>query len=93
MNNFINITALAILSLLWLLFAAALVFKPGLLNTTWQAFRRLPLLVQMGIALPVLPVALGLGIWQTRWPAWLRLALVAGLAVANIYMFFPRPLA
>jgi hypothetical protein len=35
---------------------------------------------------------LGLWIWQTPWPMWLRLVLVAGLAWWNVYMFFRIPI-
>ncbi len=94
MNLIINITAFAILTLLWLAFLAALLFKRDVLDNGWQSFRRLPLLVQLAIALLALPVVVGLWIWHTTWPTWLRLALVLGLAWMTVYTFFPRlPLA
>ncbi len=89
MNQIINIAAFVILTLLWLGFGAALLFNRGILDRAWASFRTLPVLIQIVLGLLVLPVALGLWIWQTRWPAWLRLVLVIGLAWATIYTFFP----
>jgi hypothetical protein len=89
-NLIINISAFAILTLLWLGFAAAIVFNPASLDSVWYALRGLPLIVQGVVWLLVLPVALGLWIWESGWPVWLRLLLVVGLAVATVYTFFPR---
>jgi hypothetical protein len=90
MDLIISLASFAILALLWLSFGAALLFNRQLLAKAWQLFRGLPLLIQLALALLILPVVLGLWIWHTSWPAWLRLTLVAGLAVATIYTFFPR---
>ena len=89
---FINLFAFVILTALWLGFGAALLLNPGLLDRVWRMFRGWNVLVQLLVALLVLPVVLGLWVWQTRWPAWLRLVLVAGLAWTTIYTFFPRSL-
>ena len=88
-NRIINITAFSILTLLWLAFAAALVFNPDLLTTTWQTLRGWSLLVQGVVWLLALPVTIGLWIWQTSWPLVLRLVLVVGLAWVTLYTFFP----
>ncbi len=90
MNMIINIGAFAILTTLWLGFAAALIFNQAILDTVWQSFRSLPWAVQGVIWLLVLPVTAGLWIWETEWPFWLRLVLVIGLAWVTIYTFFPR---
>ena len=42
MNMIINIGAFAILTLLWVGFAAALIFNQTLLDTAWQMLRGLP---------------------------------------------------
>ena len=86
----INLFAFTVLTLLWLGFAAALLFDPDLLVRTWRLFRSWSILIQLLVALFVLPVVLGLWIWQTHWPSWLRLVLVAGLAWTTAYTFFPR---
>jgi hypothetical protein len=89
MNRIINITAFVVLTLLWLAFAAALVFNRDLLVNAWQILRGWPLVVQLIVWLLTLPVTLGLWMWQTSWPLALRLVLVAGLAWATVYTFYP----
>jgi hypothetical protein len=61
-----------------------------LLDKAWRSFRSWNILIQLFVALLVLPVVLGLWIWQTRWPGWVRLVLVVGLAWMTEYTFFPR---
>ena len=61
LNLLINIGSFAILTFLWLGFAAALVFNPALLDNVWYSFRTWPLVVQVSVGLLVLPVALGSG--------------------------------
>ena len=89
-DRIINIVAFTVLTLLWIGFAAALLFKRDLLDTTWQAFRSWPLILQLVVGLLVLPVVLGLWIWQTSWPLLLRLVLVLGLGWVTVYTFVPR---
>ena len=86
----INILAFTILTLLWLGFGAALLFDRQLLPNAWRSFRGWNLFLQLFVALLVLPVVLGLWIWQTRWPGWVRLVLVIALAWVTEYTFFPR---
>ena len=88
-NRIINIAAFAFLTLLWLVFAAAMVFNRDLLITSWQTLQSWPLIVRLVVWLLALPVTLGLWIWQTSWPFVLRLILVLALAWATVYTFFP----
>ena len=88
----INILAFTVLTLLWVGFGAAMLLNQELLDKTWRLFRSWHILIQFFVALLVLPVVLGLWIWQARWPLWLRLVLVAGLAWTTEYTFFPRVL-
>lgn len=90
MNLLINISAFIVLSVLWLGFGAAIFFKRDALDHGWQRFRRWPILVQLTIVLLALPLVAGLWVWQTRWPFWLRLTLVVGLAWLTLYTFFPQ---
>jgi len=89
-QRLINYFAFAVLSLLWLGFGAALLINPEILQSVWQAFRGWPWVGQALITLLTLPVVLGLWLWQTSWPLWLRLILVIGLAWVTLYTFFPR---
>jgi hypothetical protein len=86
----INIIAFTVLTVLWIGFGAALVLNRELLDKAWRLLRSWNILIQLFVALLVLPVVLGLWIWQTRWPGWVRLALVVGLAWMTEYTFFPR---
>ena len=87
---FISISAFTVLTLLWLGFGIALLLNRAFLDRVWRLFRSWNILLQLFVALLVLPVALGLWIWQTRWPFWVRLVLVVGLAWMTEYTFFPR---
>lgn len=86
----IGMIAFTVLTLLWFGFGAALLLNRELLDKAWRLFRSWNVLIQLFAALFVLPVVLGLWIWQTRWPAWLRLFLVVGLAWMTEYTFFPQ---
>ena len=86
----INTFAFTVLTLLWLGFGIALLVNREFLDRAWRLFRSWNILIQLFVALLVLPVILGLWIWQTRWPGWIRLVIVAGLAWMTEYTFFPR---
>ena len=87
---FISIIAFTVLTLLWLGFGIALLLNREFLDRVWRLFRSWNILLQLFVALLILPVVLGLWIWQTRWPFWVRLILVVGLAWMTEYTFFPR---
>lgn len=90
MNMIINVGSFAILSILWLGFGAALIFNQAILDTVWQTLRGLPLAIQAVVWLLLLPVMLGLWIWESSWPLWIRLVLVLGIGWATLYTFFPK---
>jgi hypothetical protein len=90
MNTIISFGSFGILSILWLGFGAALLFNQALLDSTWHLFRSLPLVLQGVFGFLLLPVVLGLWIWETSWPLWTRLILVIGLGWATLYTFFPK---
>ena len=89
-NMIISIGSFAVLTILWLGFGATLIFNQALLDTIWQLFRGLPFVAQILIGLLLLPLILGLWMWQSPWPVWIRLILVIGLGFATIYTFFPK---
>jgi hypothetical protein len=82
----------AIFAIVWVAFAAGLLFSQGSIDQAWQAIRNLPLIVQLVIWVLFLPVMIGLWIWETSWPLIVRLALVVGVAGWNLLMFLPRVL-
>jgi hypothetical protein len=79
-----------VFAVIWLAFGVALIWSQGSLDAAWQYIRSLPILVQGIVWLLFLPVLLGLWIWETTWPAILRLILVAGIAGWNLLVFLPR---
>jgi hypothetical protein len=87
---FISLLAFSVLALLWIGFGAALLFDRQFLERAWRKFRSGNIFIQLFVGVLVLPVVLGLWVWQTHWPVWLRLTLVTGLAWMTLYTFFPR---
>ena len=82
----------AIFAVIWIAFAAGLVFSQGSVDQAWQVIRDLPLIVQIVVWILFLPVMIGLWIWETSWPLVIRLVLVIGIAGWNLLMFLPRAL-
>jgi hypothetical protein len=82
----------AIFAVIWIAFAAGLIFSQGSVDQAWQAIRELPLIVQIVVWILFLPVMIGLWIWETTWPLIVRLVLVIGIAGWNLLVFLPRAL-
>jgi hypothetical protein len=89
---FVGVGAFGLFAFLWLAFGIALIASQGTLDATWEWVRSLPWLLQAVLGIALLPVAAGLWIWETSWPLAVRLVLVGGIAIANLYTFFPRSL-
>ena len=81
-----------IFAVIWIAFAAGLIFSQGSVDQAWQTIRGLPLIVQIGVWVLFLPVMIGLWAWETSWPLILRLVLVVGVAGWNLFMFLPKAL-
>jgi hypothetical protein len=81
-----------IFAIIWIAFAAGLIFSQGSVDQAWQTIRELPLIVQIVVWVLFLPVMIGLWIWETSWPLIVRLVLVVGVAGWNLFMFLPRAL-
>ncbi len=90
MDTIIGLFAFSVLTLLWAAFLAALVLKRELLGESWNRLDHLPLVAKIVVVILALPVVVGLWVWQTRWPLWVRLVVVLGLAWVTVYTFFPR---
>ena len=69
-----------IFALIWIAFAAGLIWSQGSVDQAWATIRDLPLIVQAVVWLLFLPVMIGLWIWETSWPLLVRLVLVIGIA-------------
>lgn len=76
----------------WVAFGAAVVFSQESIDQVWATVRGLPLLVQALAWLLLLPVMIGLWVWETSWPFVIRLVVVAGLAGWSLLIFLPKAL-
>ena len=85
-----NVLVFVVFGVLWLCFAAALVFAPADIDAFWRAFRRRSVVVQVVGWLLFLPLTAALFVWQRRWQAGVRLVVVVAIAAVNLFMFFPR---
>ena len=92
MDGLIGLVAFAVFATLWIAFAAAIILSQGSLDGAWQRLRGLPLILQGVVTLLLLPVVIGLWVWETSWPLIARLVVVLALAVWTAYMFVPRTL-
>jgi hypothetical protein len=85
-----NILVFALFTVLWLAFGAAATTSANTLDDFWASIRSRNVLLQLGIWLLLLPIMIGLWIWERPWSSPIRIVLVAALALWNILVFFPR---
>jgi hypothetical protein len=74
----------------WAAFAVAVVVSQQPLDDVWTWVRDLPLVAEAAVWVLGFPFLVGLAIWQSPWDEAVRLAAIAGLAVAYTFMFVPR---
>jgi hypothetical protein len=79
-----------IFALIWIAFAAGLIWSQGSIDQAWAAVRGLPLFLQAVVWLLLLPVIVGMWVWETTWPLIVRLVLVVGIAGWNLLVFLPK---
>ena len=82
----------AIFAVIWIAFGASLIWSQGSVDAAWQAIGDLPLILQLLVWLLFLPVMAALWIWETTWPLAVRILLVVGIGVWNLFVFLPRAL-
>jgi hypothetical protein len=101
-SSFWNITiprllstyAIVIFTMLWVGFAVALVVNREWLDMLWNSVRALPSVTEIVVWVLFLPIMVGLWIWESSWPALVRLLAFAGivvwslLAVSSLYKTF-----
>lgn len=74
----------------WAVFSALAVAVTGSLDQMWSRICGLSLIVQGPIWLLLLPCMVALAIRKSTWGLWPRLTDIGAVAVANLYMFFPK---
>jgi hypothetical protein len=75
----------------WGMFAIALVVNREWLDLLWNWVRALPSVVEIIVWVLFLPITVGLWIWESSWPALVRLSGFAGIVVWTllaVYSFF-----
>ena len=72
--------AIVIFAILWVGFAIALVVNPEWLDLLWNWVRALPSVAEIIVWVLFLPIMTGLWIWESSWPALVRLLAFAGIA-------------
>jgi hypothetical protein len=85
-----NVLVFLVFGVLWLCFAAALLFAPADLDALWRNFRQRNVVLQALGWLLFLPLVAALFVWERRWQVAVRLVLVLAIAALNLFMFFPR---
>jgi len=81
-----------IFAVIWIAFAAGLIWSQGSIDAAWESIRALPFLVQIVVWVLFLPVMIGLWVWETSWPLVVRLVVVIGIAGWNLLIFLPKAL-
>ena len=71
--------AIVIFAILWVGFAIALVVNREWLDLLWNWIRALPFLAEIIVWVLFLPITVGLWIWESSWPALVRLLAFAGI--------------
>ncbi len=73
--------AIVIFAMLWVGFAIALVVNREWLDLLWNWVRALPSVAEIIVWVLFLPIMTGLWIWESSWPALVRLLAFAGIVV------------
>ncbi|OQY18997.1 MAG: hypothetical protein DRJ03_28815 [Chloroflexi bacterium] len=76
--------AIVIFATLWVGFAIALVVNREWLDLLWNWVQALPLVAQIIVWVLFLPITVGLWIWESSWPALVRLLAFAGIVAWNL---------
>jgi hypothetical protein len=71
--------AIVIFAMLWVGFAIALVVNREWLDLLWNWVRALPLVAEIVVWVALLPIMVGLWIWESSWSAFVRLLASAGI--------------
>lgn len=84
-----TVIAFLVVVFLWAAFGIGLVISQSSLHDSWRWFQGRSIALQVPLGIVFLPWVIAMWIWETSWPATLRGLVVAGLAWASLYAFFP----
>lgn len=80
-SRILSTYAIVIFAVLWVGFAIALIVNSEWLDLLWNWVQALPSLAEMVVWVLFLPIMAGLGIWESSWPALVRLLAFSGIVV------------
>ncbi len=86
----LNIYAIAIFAVLWVGLVVALVVNPEWMGSLWNWVRGLPTVAEIVVWVLLLPIMVGLWIWESSWALVLRLlgfAGIVGWTLVAVYNF------
>lgn len=79
MDRAFAVGAFGMFVVLWIGFAIALRGDRGFVDSTWQWLRGLPAPVQVVVWVVILPIAVGMWIYESTWPPTVGVLLVVGM--------------
>ena len=71
--------AVLIFAVLWVGFVIALLVNQDLMDQLWDWVRALPIVAEVIVWIVLLPIMVGLWIWESSWSTFLRLLGFAGI--------------
>ena len=71
--------AIVIFAILWVGFAIAIVVNPGWLDLLWNWVQALPSVAEIIVWVFLLPIMVGLWMWESSWPTFVSLLVFAGI--------------
>jgi hypothetical protein len=74
----------AVFLVMWLGFAFALILDPAILDDAWEWLTGLPMPVSLIVWVLILPIGVGLWIWQGSWAPVVGASLAAGMVAWTI---------
>lgn len=81
--------SVGVVVMLWVAFAVAAAAAPSALTQVWAFVNGLPLVARMVVWVVGLPWMVGIAVWHGSGPDLVRLGLLAGLALASVWTFYP----
>ena len=81
--------SVGVVVVLWASFAVAVWVAPNVLTGVWDFVGGLPMVVRLVVWVVGLPWMVGIAIWQGPAPDLVRLGVLAGLAIASVWTFYP----
>jgi hypothetical protein len=70
-----------VFAVLWIGFALALIFNRAWMDMAWLWVQAQPLFLRVVIWILILPIMVGLWIWESSWPFWKDMLGLLGLGI------------